>query len=363
MKLFLNIIIIFFSLSLSAQVDSLMYKREVQLKKYLNALRAATTLEEKEKTNQIFKDYLAETIQLNGAFDYPFSELKTLGSIKSPDNSFRLFNWNVEQEERTNKYYCYVLRFDEKKKEWKTIELIDNSASLPKKPNDVLDENNWYGALYYKIIPFEKGNKTLYTVLGWDGHSRMSNMKLIDVISFSGNHVKLGSPIFKTAEGVQKRLFFEHSNKAFMSLNYDEARKRIIFDHLSPETPSMAGMYEYYVPDMSYDQMVIDGKKWIVQEDVVGVNNKDSKSYTLQYINKKNNKVAKANVKNTWNDPSDPNAPGGANVHVAKLPGDEIEKTKNKDTVSPNQAPKITKKQKRNSEFSMNPFLKNKSKK
>jgi hypothetical protein len=360
MKPILNIIFIFIALSYTAQTDSLLFEREQQLKEYLNDLRASKTNEEKEKANLIFKEFLHETIQMKGAFEYPFSDLKTLGSIKSPDNSFRLFNWNVEQEERTNKYYCYVLRFDEKKKEWKTIELIDNSVALQRRPDDILDEKNWYGALYYKIIPFEKGNKTLYTVLGWDGNNSLSNIKLIDVLSFTGDRVKLGSPIFKTADGLQKRLFFEHSNKAFMSLSYDETRKRIIYDHLSPETPSMVGMYEFYVPDLSYDEMVLKGSKWIVNEDVVGVNNKESKSYTLQYINKKNNKLAKANVKNKWNDPSDLSAPGGGNVHIAKLPGDEIEKSTHTETKSTDQTPKITKKQKRNSEFSMNPFLKKK---
>lgn len=362
MKLVLNIIFIFSTLSFLAQTDSLLFKREQVLKEYLDQLRASNSSEEKEKVNLKFKNYLQETILIDGAFDYPFSQLKTLGSIKSPDNEFRLFNWNVEQEERTNKYYCFVLKFDEKKKSWKAIELVDNSSNLPRRPSEILDENNWYGALYYKIIPIEKGNKTLYTVLGWDGNNRMSNIKLVDVISFSGNHVKLGSPIFKMNDGLHKRLFFEHSNKAFMSLKYDEARKCIIYDHLSPETPSMVGMYEYYVPDMSYDELVLNNKKWIIIEDVIGVNDKETQSYTLQNVNKKNHKLSKNN-KSKWNDPTDLNAPGGGNVHVAHLPGDELDKTKNKEVKSENQTPQISKKHKKNNEFSMNPFLKGKHKK
>ncbi len=352
-----------FSLSLFAQTDSLLLEREQQLKSYLTNLRASKNNEEKEKNNQVFKAYLNETLQLKGVFEYPFSDLKTLGSIKSPDNSFRLFNWNVEQDDRSNKYYCYVLRFDEKKKEWKTIELIDNSASLNKKPDDILDEKNWYGALYYKIIPVEKSNKTLYTVLGWDGNNPMSNIKMIDVLSFNGSHVKLGSPIFKMADKTYKRLFFEHSNKAFMTLNFDEARQRIIYDHLSPETPSMEGFHEYYVPDLSYDELKFVNNKWVIQENVVGVNGKESNSYTLQYINKKNNQVEKASVKNKWVDPSDPNAPNGGNVHVAKLPGDELGKSKHVDSKATTGSPTISKRQRRKNEFSMNPFLKTRNRK
>ncbi len=358
MKLILNIAFVLLAGIAISQVDSTLFKREQQLKVYLNALRASKTPEEKDKNNAIFKSYLAETIQINGAFAYPFAELKTLGSIKSPDNTFRLFNWNIEQEDRSNKYFCFILRFDDKKKEWKTIELIDNSATMMPRTEEILDEKNWYGALYYKIIPVEKSNKTLYTILGWDGNTA-TNTKLVDVISFNGNKVKLGNPIFKMNDGLHKRLYFEHSKKAFMSLNYDEVRQRIVYDHLSPETPNLVGFYEYYVPDFSYDELYFKNNKWIVNEDVVGINTKGDKTYTLQHINPKNGEVVSKEVKNNWIDPSDKNAPAGGNTHVAAVPENEkADKSSKSDQPIPangDQTPKISKKQRKN-EFSMNPY-------
>lgn len=355
MRFWINITFILLGSTLLAQNDSLLIHREQQLKTYLARLRESKSSEEKAQSNQLFKDYLLETIKMEGAFAYPFSELKTLGSIKSPDNAFRLFNWNVEQDDRSNKYYCFILRFDEKKKEWTTIELIDNSAAMPAKPTEILDEKNWYGALYYRIIPVEKSNKTLYTILGWDGNIG-TNTKLVDVLSFSGNKVKLGNPIFKMNDGLHKRLFFEHSKKAFMSLNYDEARQRIVYDHLSPETPNLVGFYEYYVPDFSYDELYFENNKWHVLEDVVGVNNKSDKSYTLRHINPKNGEVVSKEVKNNWIDPSDKNAPAGGNTHVAVVPETENGKSDKKDALAPeDQTPKISKKN-RKREFSMNPY-------
>ena len=357
MKFWINTVFVLMAGLTLAQNDSLLIRREQQLKTYLNNLRTSRTAEEKTKNNDIFKSYLLETISIEGAFAYPFSELKTLGSIKSPDNAFRLFNWNVEQEDRSNKYFCFVLRFDEKKKEWKTIELVDNSASMMPRTEEILDEKNWYGALYYKIIPVEKSNKTLYTILGWDGNPG-TNTKLVDVLSFSGNKVKLGSPIFKMNDGLHKRLYFEHSKKAFMSLNYDEARQRIVYDHLSPETPNLVGFYEYYVPDLSYDELYFQNNKWNVHEDVVGINNKGEKTYTLQHINPKNGEVVSKEVKNNWIDPSDRNAPAGANTHVASVPETEKADKSAKDKTEPanaDQTPKISKKQRKN-EFSMNPY-------
>lgn len=308
-----------------AQNDSIFAQKEKQLVEYLGALRSAKNDLEKETANQKFKTYLFETIKLNGAIDYPFSGLKSMGSIKSPDNSFRLFNWNIEQDDETHKYYCYVLRFDDRKKDWKIIELIDNSMMLPPQPEDVLDENMWYGALYYKIIPFEKSGKTIYTLLGYDANNNMSHTKLIDVMSFSGSHVKLGSPVFKMDDQLLKRVFFEHSKKCVMSLNYDETRKKIVFDHLSPESPSMEGFREFYVPDMSYDALVINGNKWTLEKDVVSVNPKPSKPLVYRHQNEKGEIVEEEIKRKTWIDPSNPNAPAGGNVHTATMPTEETQ--------------------------------------
>jgi hypothetical protein len=305
------------------QQDSILVRRERYLSEYLDGLRKATTDAEKETANTVFKDYLLETIQIGGAFDYPFAQLKTLGSIQSPDRVFRMFNWNVEQDDESNKYYCFILHQDLKRKTSKVIELIDNSAMLPARPDDILGEDMWYGALYYKIIPVEKSGKTYYTLLGWDGNTNTSNIKLVDALYFAGTHIKLGSPIFKLKDGIYKRVFFEHSERSVMSLNYDSQRQRIIFDHLSPESPGMEGFYEYYVPDMSYDAMQFVNNKWLLVEDVIGVNGKDPKKITISYINPETGEVEEKSIKNTWVDPSNEGNPDGGQ-HVAAMPNEPI---------------------------------------
>lgn len=330
-----------FSISF-ANTDTAFVKREQNLTLFLSELRAAKTDLDKENANNKFKSYLLETITLPGAFDYEFSSLRTIGTIKSPDKTFRFFNWNVEQSDESNKYYCFVLYFDAKKKEWKTIELIDNSPQLPPQPTDYLDEKNWYGALYYKIIPIQKSGKTIYTILGYDATSSISHTKLIDVISFSGNHIKLGSPIFKIKNETLKRVYFEHSKKCVMSLSYDDERQKIIFDHLSPESPSMEGFREFYVPDMSYDALSFNENKWILEEDVIAVSKSNTAKPLVYYKKNENGEIVEEEVsKKTWIDPSNPNAPASPNTHVAAMPEDqkkpneEIKKSKKNKSNSP----------------------------
>lgn len=324
MKIIIAILIVFFSKGLFAQNDSLFAMKENQLVILLNELRSATKNSDKESKNKQFKTYLLETIKLNGAVNYPFSKLTTVGTVSSDDKKIRLFNWNVEQDDQTQKYYCYILRYDERKKSYLVSELIDNSFMLPARPDGILEGKDWYGALYYKIIPISKGNKQMYTLLGYDANTTMSNIKLIDVLTFSGNNPKLGSPIFKTKTETLKRVFFEHSEKAYMSLKYEPNYNRIIYDHLSPETPSMTGFYSYYVPDFSYDAFVFIKDKWVLQEDIVGVNEKSSDKLKVYVQNEKTGKVEEHVVKDKWINPSDPSAANPAAEHKAITPEQPI---------------------------------------
>jgi hypothetical protein len=297
--------------------------RENELSVLLDSLRSAKNNDQKEHWNNQFKTLMSSTLNEPSIFEQTFTKLSTVGVIDSPDGLVKIVNWNVEQDDQSQKYYAFVLHRDLRKNTHVVIELIDNSFMLPGKPDDILDADNWYGALYYQIIPVEKSNKLYYTVLGWDGGTTSSNTKLIDVISFTGSSLKLGQSLFKMGDQNVKRIFFEHSEKTVMSLKWEPEYKRIIFDHLSPETPSMTGFYEYYVPDMSYDALVFEGTKWILKEDVIGVN-KSSVEVKLSSIDPKTGEVITESIDNKWIDPTTEGSPASKEVHIAMTPDEEL---------------------------------------
>lgn len=339
-------LIIYLGLSIQSlgQADTAMINRENRLVTLLNDLRSAENDDDKNTKNFVFKEYLAETLKKEGAFTYPFSKLTTVGFIDSPDGELRIINWNIEQADQSQKYYCFLLHKNSKKKTFELSELTDNSFMLPPRPDGILEASDWYGALYYKIIPIDKGSKTIYTLLGWDGNNSMSTIKLIDALYFSGDNPKLGSPIFKTADATYKRMFYEHSKKAVMSLKFEQEYERIIFDHLSPETPNLAGFYAFYVPDLSYDAFVLEGNKWVLKEDVVGVNKGDKETNEVIVKNERTGKLEKKEIKNKWETPEDPNAPGGGNEHIAVTPDQDEQ---NPNATSKELDKKVNKKDKR----------------
>lgn len=312
-----------------AQTGKSLEDREIKLDSLLANLRAAETNAERKELNRIFKDEMESFVTVQGALTYNFTKLQTVGIIDSPDKLVRIINWNVEQEDLSHQYFCFVLHFDKKKNKYQFNELKDNSFGMPSQPTGMITQDNWYGALYYKIIPIEKGTRTMYTLIGWDYNSTLSQMKLLDVIYFSGSDVKLGSPIFKLGKTTQYRVFFEHSKKATMYLNYEKERKRIMLDHLSPEAPALKNFRSYYVPDLSYDAFVYEDNKWVLVEDVIGVNDNEGESQVIYAKSKKTGLLEETELKKEWINPEDSKAPAGGSAHVAVTPDDQ-EKDNNK---------------------------------
>jgi hypothetical protein len=318
------------SLHLFGQGANNMEEKEGELLQLLNQLRGSKDNFEKEANNKLFKESFLKVLSAPEGFSYPFEKLKTVGVIDSPDKQIRIVNWNVEQDDLSQKYTCYVLFKQKRKEGHEIVELKDISFGMPSQPDGILTADQWYGALYYRIIPIDKGSRTLYTVLAWDYFSDMSQMKMVDVMYISGNTVKLGSPIFKIGKETYNRVYFEHSKKATMYLNYEADRNRIMMDHLSPESPSMKDFKSFYVPDLSYDAFVLDGSKWYLQEDVIGVNPESTEKKQVIYVrNEKTGEIEAKEVKVKWQNPEDADAPAGGSEHVAVTPDENVEKDKN----------------------------------
>lgn len=318
---------------------------ELKLEQLLLELRSAKNNQEKKEKNTLLKIEMNRVLQSKEAMLYPFSKLSSIGFIDSPDKQLRIVNWNIEQDDFSQAYTAFVIHIDRKKKTHFVTELKENSFGMPTQPTETVTANNWYGALYYRIIPIKKGTKTIYTVLGWDYNTSLSQLKVIDVIYTNGKTIKLGSPIFKSGKKTQRRVFFEYSKKVTMSLKYEKERELIIFDHLSPESPSLKGFKSFYVPDMSYDGYKLQKGKWILQEDIIGINKGTSAKRQYVYVkNEKTGKVERKEIRSKWLNPEDSKAPVNGGSHVAITPDTEANENQKKRN---NTLPKVDKRDKR----------------
>ena len=201
-------------------------------------------------------------------FDYPFSKFQFC-TLKSSDHRVRLLNWNLPYKDGTHKYFCFVLLWNEKEKNFSWTELIDNTREVEKIENKFLTPDKWLGALYYDIIPMEKkGRGDTYTLLGWDGKDNLTTRKIIDAMTITGKKIRLGAGIFKSDDGTRKRMILEYSDEVSASVKFYSKKKCIVMDHLSPKNPMMAGIYADYGPDGAYNMLQLKKGKWEYFEEI-----------------------------------------------------------------------------------------------
>ena len=121
-----------------------------------------------------------------------------------------------------------------KKSKTDIFPLIDKSTEIINPEKQTLNNLQWFGCLYYKIITTKYAGNKYYTLLGWDGNNYLTTKKIIDILYFTrSGRPKFGKSIFTSSkkQKKQKRIIFEFSSQTVMSLIYDERYKAIVFDH------------------------------------------------------------------------------------------------------------------------------------
>ena len=260
-----DIVLLLFSPVLFGQDSSgvINIKRAEQyLTNHFDSLASAGNDSRREAINQKIKEKFRDLLKHKASFSYSFDSLSNAGVLKSSDENVKIYNWNVPYEAGYHVFHCFIQY--RKEDSLMSFELKDRSEQIEKPESKILDRENWYGALYYKIIPKEgRMDKTYYTLLGYDPNDYMTNRKVVDVLHFDKNNQPVfGAEIFKNQREMSRRIIFEYAEFATMTLQYDEDKNMIVYDHLSPSKPKYEGQREFYGPDFSYDGLRFENGIW-----------------------------------------------------------------------------------------------------
>lgn len=263
--------------------------QEVGLKakiKQLVELRQATLNapddEQRIAANKEFIKFLRDALMDENSFKTPMDTIPQLADLRSGDGFFRMINWNLPFDDQTHRYYCFVQFYNRKEKAYEVVELKQGYRDLEGESRKVFTNRDWYGALYYQVIPAKtrSGNrKKTYMILGWDGHDQYSTIKVIDVMTITGGNIRFGADIFDYPERNVKRIILEYKSDASVSLRYDQRRKLIVFNKLVPMQPELEGMYEFYIPMLEFSALEWKKRKWRYMEDVNVRMEDDNKKY------------------------------------------------------------------------------------
>lgn len=210
---------------------------------------------------------LEQTLNLPGAFEYPFESLKFLGKIVSDDKKVRIFTWNLPLSGGMNRYYGFILHKPDNKTT-NLFRLTDNSSGITNPEFSETGHENWYGCLVYDIIDTRNSGETWYTLLGYDPDNLFTTKKLVDILWFNEGKPVFGKPVFKTTRQLQHRMLFEYSARVQMTLTWDSRLNMIVFDHLAPSSPAYQGNFRYYGPDLSFDGLKFEKGLWEIRENI-----------------------------------------------------------------------------------------------
>ena len=145
-----------------------------------------------------FSDSLVTVVEEYLEDDFPVDHrlegIRYLGQILSPDSLFKLVSWNIAFLDGTNRYTCFIAR---KEGGGTVISYLDGRRGLAGVNADsIIYHSDWYGALYYSIIPFISAGRKYYAVLGLDLNGMFTNSKVIEILSFDEKGgVQFGAPL------------------------------------------------------------------------------------------------------------------------------------------------------------------------
>lgn len=222
--------------------------------------------------NDTFLVTLKNYIATKDGFDDPLNSVNNMMRL-APGKDVRIYTWQMPD---SNFHYIkYGLIAAKTRHGIQVTELQDQSDKINEAQFQILKPDNWYGAIYYKAIPVKKGHQILYTLLGY-APGQSLNQKIIEVLDLDHRgRPRFGARIFhidqfmdKTLHKPPMRLILSYSSEYSASVRWNDEKKMIIMDHLSPPDVKLKGVYRMYGPDMSYDGLEWKDNWWYLQEQV-----------------------------------------------------------------------------------------------
>ncbi len=266
--------------------------KELDISQLGDSILRGSTDELRIQSNTDFTARFKNILQSPNTFDYPFDSLKNVSKLKSDDGLVRIYTWILPTDSGTQyKFYGFVQIHNNKTKVYKTFELNGAATDTLGFLKKTFKPDNWYGALYYKIITVKNKDQTYYTLLGWKGNNMLTTKKVIDILYIKNNNLFLGAPILQYEKKLQSRIIFEFSAQTSMLLHWDEKHNTIVFDYLGSTSTAAVKMPETYGATMIYDALKWKKGKWNYTHDIDIRNDEDSekagftKSKTRQYYN------------------------------------------------------------------------------
>jgi hypothetical protein len=220
--------------------------------------------------DSLFTRTLVRALKIPHSFYYPFDSLQSVSHIYAPDSSFRIFTWQLSQDEdHFRRHGAIQMRTPDGS--LKLFPLIDRTPLINNLMDTITNNDYWIGNIYYSIVEKKYKGKAYYTLLGYDEHDFRSTRKWIEVLTFDkeGRPV-FGGPYFSFISGDPAhpaspiaRFMLEFKKDGGTRIQYDKDQDMILFDHLVSESTESSNKAYTLVPDGDYEGFRWVNGKWV----------------------------------------------------------------------------------------------------
>jgi hypothetical protein len=240
--------------------------REDSLKRFADSMINGIDPSVRFRADSNFVRGLVRALKKPYSFYYPFDSLETISRLYAPDSSFRIFTWQLKKDE-----YVFLqkgaIQMNTPDGSLKLFPLFDASMFTAKPMDSARTNNNWIGAIYYRVIMKEYKGKKYYTLLGFDDFNVSSNKKWMEVLTFNNGQPVFGGPMISYKEDsvkkpVQSRFSIEYKKEANTVFNYNPEMDLIIYDHLISESDEPKKK-DTYSPDGDYEGFKWKDGQWV----------------------------------------------------------------------------------------------------
>ena len=260
-SLFLLLQLLVVGQNIRPEDEKILQQKEDSLKIHALKLINGNSANIRFESDSIFTKIFVRALKMPNSFYYPFDSLETISKLYAPDNSFRIFTWQMVVNENLVRQHG-AIQMNTKDGSLKLFPLVDKSDVTTKVADTIGDNKGWIGAVYYKMIETKNNDQTFYTLLGYDENNIRSNRKIIEVLSFNDGVPTFGGRYFSFDQDTVKkrgvsRYIMEYKKDAGPRLTYDNDLQMIVFEHMESETNEPNKKWTY-VPDGDYE-----GFKWV----------------------------------------------------------------------------------------------------
>jgi len=261
-------ILLLLSLNLVAQEEGMieLVNAESELAKMFTCLYNLESNENKDSLCLSIVNKFEQALLNPLSYDYKWEKLDMIGKLQSDDQLLKVFTWYLGTPTDEFRYFGFIQLKEGKKGVVFPLQDKINGKSHDEMLKQTTTE--WQGKLYYQLITNTHRRTSYYTLLGMDFSSALSRIKTIEVLTIQKGKPQFVGAMFSDGKKSKDRMVFEYSSQVSMSLRFNTAMQKIVFDHLAPFQPIYFGDFRFYGPDGSYDALYFKDGQWIFEEDV-----------------------------------------------------------------------------------------------